>query len=66
MGTLIGRERQLQEVQDFVEGGSGLVLVLGKPCVGKRLFLDGRHIGLTLVEATPLPTGVVFMRYRRG
>ncbi len=38
-------------------------LVLGS---GKRLFPDGRHIGLNLVEATPLPTGVVFMRYRRG
>lgn len=38
-------------------------LVLGS---GKRLFPDGRHIGLKLVEATPLPTGVVFMRYRRG
>lgn len=38
-------------------------LVLGS---GKRLFPDGHHIGLQLVEATPLPTGVVFMRYRRG
>jgi dihydrofolate reductase len=38
-------------------------LVLGS---GKRLFPDGLHIGLKLVEATPLPTGVVFMRYRRG
>ncbi len=38
-------------------------LVLGS---GKRLFPDGHHIGLQFVEATPLPTGVVFMRYRRG
>ena len=38
-------------------------LVLGS---GKRLFPDGTPIGLQLVEATPLPTGVVFMRYRRG
>jgi dihydrofolate reductase len=38
-------------------------LVLGS---GKRLFPDGKHTGLKLVEATPLPTGVVFMRYRRG
>ena len=38
-------------------------LVLGS---GKRLFPDGHHIGLKPVEATPLPTGVVFMRYRRG
>ena len=38
-------------------------LVLGS---GKRLFPDGRHLALQLVEATPLPTGVVFMRYRRG
>ena len=38
-------------------------LVLGS---GKRLFPDGHHVSLSLVEATPLPTGVVFMRYRRG
>ncbi len=38
-------------------------LVLGS---GKRLFSDGTPLNLTLVEATPLPTGVVFMRYRRG
>ena len=38
-------------------------LVLGS---GKRLFPDGTPISLKLVEATPLPTGVVFMRYRRG
>jgi dihydrofolate reductase len=38
-------------------------LVLGG---GKRLFPDGKRLNLTLVEATPLPTGVVFMRYRRA
>jgi dihydrofolate reductase len=38
-------------------------LVLGS---GKRLFPEGKHIGLKLVEATPTPTGVVYMRYRRG
>ena len=37
-------------------------VVLG---IGKKLFPEGKRIGLTLVEATPLPTGVVFMRYRR-
>jgi dihydrofolate reductase len=38
-------------------------LVLGR---GKRLYPEGKRIELTLVEATPLPTGVVFMRYRRA
>lgn len=33
---------------------------------GKRLFPEGKRLNLTLVEATPLPTGVVFMRYRRA
>ncbi len=37
-------------------------LVLGG---GKRLFPDGKRLDLKLVEAAPLPTGVVFMRYRR-
>ena len=37
-------------------------LVLGG---GKRLYPEGKRINLTLVEASPLPTGVVFMRYRR-
>jgi dihydrofolate reductase len=32
---------------------------------GKKLLPDGKRIGLRLVEASPLPTGVVFMRYRR-
>ncbi len=38
-------------------------LVLG---IGKRLFAQGKRLNLKLVEATPLPTGVVFMRYRRA
>jgi len=38
-------------------------IVLGS---GKRLFARGDAINLTLVEASPLPTGVVFMRYRRS
>jgi dihydrofolate reductase len=37
-------------------------LVLGS---GKRLFAPGKRLNLTLVEVTPLPTGVVYMRYRR-
>jgi dihydrofolate reductase len=37
-------------------------LVLGG---GKRLYPEGKRFDLTLVEAAPLPTGVVFMRYRR-
>jgi dihydrofolate reductase len=37
-------------------------LVLGG---GKRLYPQGKLLNLTLVEASPLPTGVVFMRYRR-
>ncbi|HEV2664513.1 MAG TPA: dihydrofolate reductase family protein [Blastocatellia bacterium] len=32
---------------------------------GKRLYPEGKRLDLTLVEAAPLPTGVVFMRYRR-
>jgi len=31
---------------------------------GKRLYPDGKRLDLTLVEAKPLPTGVLFMRYR--
>jgi dihydrofolate reductase len=38
-------------------------LVLG---TGKRLYPEGKRLNLALVEATPLPTGVVFMRYRRA
>lgn len=38
-------------------------LVLGG---GKRLFPEGKRLDLVLVEASPLPTGVVFMRYRRS
>ncbi|MGA9769581.1 MAG: dihydrofolate reductase family protein [Blastocatellia bacterium] len=32
---------------------------------GKRLYPEGKRLNLTLVEVSPLPTGVVFMRYRR-
>jgi len=38
-------------------------LVLGS---GKRLFPDGKRINLALVESVPLPTGVVYIRYRRA
>jgi dihydrofolate reductase len=38
-------------------------LVLGG---GKRIFPIDKRLDLTLVEAAPLPTGVVFMRYRRA
>jgi len=38
-------------------------LVLGS---GKRLYPEGKRLNLRLVEASPLPTGVVFMRYRRA
>ncbi|MCJ7679022.1 MAG: dihydrofolate reductase family protein [Anaerolineales bacterium] len=37
-------------------------LVLGG---GKRLYPNGKRLDFTLVEASPLPTGVVFMRFRR-
>lgn len=33
---------------------------------GKRLFPAGKRLNFTLVEASPLPTGVVFLRYRRA
>ena len=38
-------------------------LVLGG---GKRLYPEGKRLDLKLVEASPLPTGVVFMRYQRA
>ncbi len=38
-------------------------LVLGS---GKKLFPDGQRLNLRLVEASPLPSGVVFMRYVRA
>lgn len=38
-------------------------LVLGS---GKKLFPPGKRINLKLVEATPLPTGVVYMHYTRS
>lgn len=33
---------------------------------GKRIFPEEKRLDMTLVEASPLPTGVVFMRYRRA
>lgn len=33
---------------------------------GKKLFPEGKRIDMTLVEASSLPTGVVYMRYRRA
>jgi dihydrofolate reductase len=33
---------------------------------GKRIYPEGKRLDLSLVEASPLPTGVVFMRYRRA
>lgn len=33
---------------------------------GKSIFPQGTRLNLKLVEATPLPTGVVYMRYRRA
>ena len=38
-------------------------LVLGG---GKRLYPEGKRLNLTLVETSAMPTGVVFMRYRRA
>ena len=54
----------LLAVNDLVDEYSLHVypLVLGG---GKRLFPVGKRINLTLVDVQPLPTGVVFMRYRR-
>ena len=38
-------------------------LVLGG---GKKLFPEGLRVNLRLIEARPLPSGVVFMRYARA
>ncbi|HVF38469.1 MAG TPA: dihydrofolate reductase family protein [Gemmatimonadaceae bacterium] len=38
-------------------------IVLGS---GKRLYPEGKRLNWTLVEASPLPTDVVYMRYRRS
>lgn len=38
-------------------------LVLG---TGKRLFPAGKRVHLTLIEASALPTGVVYQRYQPG
>ena len=33
---------------------------------GKRMYPEGTRINLSLVETKPLPTGVVYLRYRRA
>ena len=38
-------------------------IVLGE---GKRIYPQGKRLDLKLVEASPLPTGVVYIRYRRA
>jgi dihydrofolate reductase len=38
-------------------------IVLGS---GKKLFPEGKRFDLQLIEAAPLPTGVVYARYRRA
>src|SRR5215207_1527406 len=61
--TVSGSTTLLQTLMkaDLVDEYSLMVypIVLGK---GKRLF-DGFHANLTLLEARPLSTGVVIMRY---
>ena len=32
--------------------------------IGKRLFPEGKRVNLKLIEATSLPTGVVYQRYQ--
>ena len=36
-------------------------LVLG---MGKRLFPEGKRVGLKLIESSSLPTGVIYQRYQ--
>jgi dihydrofolate reductase len=64
---LDGSSRLVQVLaqQDLVDEYSLHVypVVLGG---GKRLFPEGKRINLALVEAAPLPTGVVYTRYRRA
>jgi len=38
-------------------------IVLG---CGRRLFTDGLEVALTLIDATPTPTGVVIASYQAG
>jgi dihydrofolate reductase len=65
----------------LVDGSSVLVQALAKndlvdeyrlhvyPIIlggGKRLYPKGMRIDLTLVEASPIPTGVIYARYKRS
>ncbi len=75
------RELKQQPGKDiFIDGSSVLIHSLAEndlvdeyslhvyPLVfgtGKRLFPQGKHIDLKLVESQALPTGVVFQRYER-
>jgi dihydrofolate reductase len=71
--------KQEQGKNIFVDGSSVLVQTLAQhdlvdeyrlhvyPLVlgsGKRIFPEGKRLNLSLVEASPLPTGVIYMRYR--
>ncbi len=38
-------------------------IVLG---MGKRLFPEGKHLALKLIEAISMPTGIVYQRYQRA
>jgi len=77
----VRRIKQEQGKNILLDGSSRLVPLLAKhdlvdqymlhvyPIVlggGKRLFADGERIRLALVEAKPLPSGVVYLRYRRA
>lgn len=73
--------KQLPGKNILVDGSSALTQLLAQhdlideyslhvyPIVlggGKRLFPTNTRINLTLIEAVPLPTGVIYMRYRKS